>query len=151
MNRDELLEMMQRNQRGKSKLLFAELQKTILDYQLHEHLKFLFRFTVIFKLVDQDGNGVLSEEEFKILLLDKMQVIESKQEVNYLLKIVDPYNNQKMTYSEIVHLLSSHLVPLSDQEPLQRVTLLEKFVQLLGLDFEHIELEMKMRDEEGYI
>jgi hypothetical protein len=32
MNRDELLEMMQRNQRGKSKLLFAELQKIILDY-----------------------------------------------------------------------------------------------------------------------
>jgi Ca2+-binding EF-hand superfamily protein len=93
MNRDELLEMMQRNLRGKSKLLFGELKKTILDYQLHEHLKFLFRFTVIFKLVDQDGNGVLSEEEFKTLLLDKMQVIESKQEVNYLLKIVDPYNN----------------------------------------------------------
>jgi hypothetical protein len=36
---------------------------------------------------------VLSEEEFKTLVLDKMQVIESKQEVNYLLKIVDPYNN----------------------------------------------------------
>lgn len=36
---------------------------------------------------------MLSEEEFKSLLLDKMQVIESKEEVNYLLKIVDPYNN----------------------------------------------------------
>jgi len=64
-------------------------------------------------LVDQDSNGVLSEEEFKVLLLDKMQVIDNMQEVHYLLKLVDPYNNQKMTYSEIVHLLSSHLVPLS--------------------------------------
>ncbi len=48
---------------------------------------------MIFKLVDSDSNGVLSEDEFKILLLDKMQVIETMQEVHYLLKIVDPYNN----------------------------------------------------------
>ncbi len=61
MNREELLEMVQKNQRCRSKLCYGELQKTILDFQLHEHLKFLFRFTVEFKLVDSDSNGVLSE------------------------------------------------------------------------------------------
>jgi hypothetical protein len=64
--------------------------------------------------------------------------------VQYLLRIVDPYNNQKMTYSEIVHLLSSHLVPLSPENPVDKITLLEKFVKRLGIDFEQIELEMNI-------
>ena len=94
------------------------MQNVLLDFSLHEHLKFLFRFTVLFKMVDSDNNGVLSEEEFRSLLLERMQVVNSDEEVNFLLKHIDPYNNQKMTYSEIVHLLSSHLVPLSPQDPL---------------------------------
>ena len=76
-----------------------------------------------------------------------MQVVSTNEEVIFLLNHIDPYNNQKMTYSEIVHLLSSHLVPFSAEQPLHKVTLLEKFVQLLGLDFDHIELEMQLRDE----
>ncbi len=48
------------------------MQDVILDFSLNEHLKFLFRFTVLFKVVDADGNGVLSEEEFRSLLMDRM-------------------------------------------------------------------------------
>ena len=70
------------------------------------------------------------------MLIEKLCVIETLQEVQYLLRIVDPYNNQKMTYSEIVHLLSSHLVPLSSDNPIDKITLLEKFVKRLGIDFE---------------
>lgn len=53
-------------------------------------------------MMDSDSNGVLSEDEFRYLLLERMQVVESDAEINYLLKIIDPYNNQRMTYSEIV-------------------------------------------------
>lgn len=43
-----------------------------------------------------------------------MTVVEREDEVQYLLQLVDPYNNQRMTFSEIVHLLSSHMVPIDD-------------------------------------
>ena len=62
---------------------------------------------MLFKLVDHEGRGSLSEEQFRSLLSDKMQVVESAAEVDYLLKAIDPYNNQRMTYSEVVQLLSS--------------------------------------------
>lgn len=43
-----------------------------------------------------------------------MNVIEREEEVMYLLQLVDPYNNQRMTFSEIVHLFSSHMVPIDE-------------------------------------
>jgi Ca2+-binding EF-hand superfamily protein len=100
---------------------------------------------------DSDGNGILSEEEFRNLLMNRMQVVDTIEEVNFLLNHLDPYNNQKMTFSEVVHLLSSHLVPLSGDQPLERVTLLEKFVHRLGVDFSQVELEMQIRDEMQFV
>jgi hypothetical protein len=54
--------------------------------------------------------------------------------------MVDPYNNQKLTYSEVVHLLSSHMIPAtvdhlnSQQEALPTdgviTSVLEKFVNM---------------------
>jgi Ca2+-binding EF-hand superfamily protein len=80
-----------------------------LDFQLIEHEKFLVKFTHLFKKVDYDNNGTINESEFRDLL-SSMEVLETEEEVLYLLNEVDPFNNQKMTYSEIVHLLSSHMV-----------------------------------------
>ena len=45
-----------------------------------------------------------------------MRVLHKDEDLIVLLQIVDPYNNQKMTYSEIVHLLSSHMISAYDDE-----------------------------------
>lgn len=97
------------------KLTYAEFQKTILDFQLSEHEKFLYEFTQLFKQVDTDRNGIINEDEFRDLL-QQMRVLHKDEELIVLLQIVDPYNNQKMTYSEIVHLLSSHMISAYDDE-----------------------------------
>lgn len=97
------------------KLTYAEFQKTILDFQLSEHEKFLYDFTQLFKQVDTDRNGIINEDEFRDLL-SQMRVLHKDEELIVLLQIVDPYNNQKMTYSEIVHLLSSHMISAYDDE-----------------------------------
>jgi Ca2+-binding EF-hand superfamily protein len=85
---------------------------------LQEHEKFLYRFTQLFKEVDSDNNGIINEDEFRELIA-KMQVTGSRgqDEVMYMLQMIDPYNNQRMTFSEVVHLLSSHMVPVGDQNP----------------------------------
>ena len=47
--------------------------------------------------------------------------------------MVDPNANQKMTFSEIVHLLSNHKVPKSE-DSMQLVPLLEKFANIGGIE-----------------
>ena len=53
------------------KLLYADFEKVILDFQLAEHQQFLMSFTSIFKHVDTGKHGVLNENQF-ILLLEMM-------------------------------------------------------------------------------
>lgn len=63
------------------------------------------------------------------MLISKMNIIHQQEEVDYLLGQIDPYNNNKMTYSEVVQLLSSHMVPSNDPNmgPNQSIPILEKF------------------------
>ena len=60
-----------------------------------------------------------------------MGVLASEEEIESLLAKVDPDNNQKMTYSEVVLVLSSHMVPKDPMNPNSnaQVALLEKFIQ----------------------
>ena len=102
-----------RQNKESERLPYNDFQKVILDFQLQEHEKFLFKFTQLFKECDQDNNGMINEEEFKDLT-QKMCVIQREEEVMYLLQMIDPYNNQRMTFSEVVHLLSSHMVPIDE-------------------------------------
>ena len=99
-----------------SKLMYRDFLKVILDFQLTEHERFLQKFTSQFKVSDRDTNGVLNEDEFKELI-QSMNIVSSEEEIEYLLQAVDPNNNQKMTYSEVVHLLSSHMVPRDESNP----------------------------------
>ena len=82
----------------------------ILDFQLSEHEKFLSAFTELFKEVDRDRNGLINEEELRELL-DSMRVLTRHEDLQMLLQMVDPYDHQKITFSEVVHLLSSHMIP----------------------------------------
>ncbi len=65
--------------------------------------------------MDTDRNGIINEDEFRDLL-SQMRVLHKDEDLIVLLQIVDPYNNQKMTYSEIVHLLSSHMIAAYDDD-----------------------------------
>lgn len=84
------------------------------------------KFNQNFKRFDLDQDGVLNEVDFRKLVLS-MGVLQDEIEVEQLLHQIDPYNNQKMTYSEIVALLSSHTVP-RDESSNQMIPMLEKFV-----------------------
>ena len=99
MSRDEIMQLMRLRNHGK--LLHADFQKLILDFQLQEHEKFLKIFTDLFKEIDETKSGLLNEEQFR-QLIHKTNMIQDADEVNYLLGQIDPYNNNKITYSEIV-------------------------------------------------
>lgn len=47
-------------------------------------------------------------------LLDQMAILNMDAEVELILAQIDPNNNQKMTFSQIVHTLSNSMVPKSE-------------------------------------
>lgn len=75
-----------------NKFLWTEFTKAVLDFQLHEHEKFLKKFRQIYKTVDTDNNGILNEHEFT-RLIQMMGICDSDGEIEYFLQVVDPYNN----------------------------------------------------------
>ena len=63
-------------------------------------------------------------------MLRMMRVYETEEEIDKLLTKVDPYNNKKMTYSEVVFVLSQEMVPRipDSTNPSRRIAVLEKFI-----------------------
>jgi Ca2+-binding EF-hand superfamily protein len=122
----------------RSKLKFHVFLKCVLDFQLREHEKFLSFFVSQFKQVDSDRDGVINEQQFASLMAslgfreDYAQSISGDfhaSRIDKFLELVDPFNNNKITFSECVHLLSSELVvvPVTDQKGtfMQQMAILE--------------------------
>ena len=97
---------------------------------MQEHERFLIKFTNLFKSVDRDQDGVISEVQFTELLRF-MNVLQDEDEIESLLHQVDPFNNKKMTFSEVVDSLSNHMVPRDplNPSPHNQIALIEKFIQ----------------------
>ena len=59
-----------------------------------------------------------------------MAILDSEEEIENLLAQVDPFNNKKMTYSEVVSVLSSEMVPRDpdSNNPSRKIAILEKFI-----------------------
>ena len=110
------------------KIPFNDFQKIILDFHLKSHDKFLKNFIFVFKKIDSDNNGIISEEEF-INLLKILNVY--KEDFNdhayRLLNIIDPYNKKQITFSDTVTLLNNESIIDDDgQGNTKQVNLLEK-------------------------
>lgn len=96
-------------------LLYSEFLRILLDFQLEGHERFLSKFVRIFKQFDTDRNGVVNEFEFR-QILKSIDSGKSDEEANALLDLIDPHNNQLITFSECVTFLSSELVKLMREE-----------------------------------
>jgi len=84
----------------------------VLDFQLREHEKFLSRFVREYRDVDSDNDGVVDEAGFR-QLMQRLQVVSEEQVERFLISI-DPFNNQRVTFSQVVQLLSQEVVRAQD-------------------------------------
>jgi len=94
------------------KMAYNDFLKVLLDFQLKGHEKFLLKFMKLFRQFDKDKNGVINEEEFRQLII-ATDPNKTDQEIQDLLNLVDPYNNQQISFSECVNFLSSDLVHMT--------------------------------------
>lgn len=106
LTREELMQMREKQTSQRNRISYKEFLKVLLDFQLHGHEKFMQTFIEAFRSVDQDGNGVVNEEEFRSLV-ESLGVGLDEAEISRLLGLVDPFNNQQITFSDCVALLST--------------------------------------------
>lgn len=100
---------------NQNKVPFKIFLKVLLTYQLKGHEQFLYKFVKLFRKVDGDKNGILSEIEFKHLL-HLINPNRSESDYAQWLNYVDPYNNQHITFTECVTFLSSELLKLMGEK-----------------------------------
>eukprot|EP00658_Telonema_sp_P-2_P011179 TRINITY_DN14249_c0_g1_i1.p1 TRINITY_DN14249_c0_g1~~TRINITY_DN14249_c0_g1_i1.p1 ORF type:complete len:214 (+),score=82.84 TRINITY_DN14249_c0_g1_i1:155-796(+) len=98
--------------REAGKIMYDDFLKILLDFQLKGHEKFLLKFMKLFRQFDKDKNGVINEEEFRQLII-ATDPNKSDKEIAELLNLVDPHNNQQISFSECVGFLSSDLVHMT--------------------------------------
>ena len=65
----------------------------------------------MFRDVDADRNGVLSENEFRQFVL-KIDPNKSLGEMDEIMNTIDPWSNSNITFSEAVGVLASDLVAM---------------------------------------
>ena len=123
-----------------NEILFSIFEKIVLDYQLNEHCKFLDKFTEIFGQADTDTNGIISRHQFFELLL-QMEIINdevnyenstaAESEADFLLRTIDPFETDSITFSEIVKLFTTYPAktePNASDNNIEQISILEKFV-----------------------
>ena len=84
-----------------------------------QHEKYLSRFVSLFKSVDSNRDGIISEDQFKSLIRE-MKIIPNSDEqgemdIEKLLIMIDPHKTQQITFSELVTFLT--LTELNDSTP----------------------------------
>ncbi|CAG9322690.1 unnamed protein product [Blepharisma stoltei] len=126
LTREELLSAKEKEKANNGKIAYTDLLKILLDFQLKGHEKFLSKFIQLFRKVDSDNNGVVNEMEFRELLAFT-EMGFSEEDTLRLLHIVDPYNNQQITFSECISLFSTEPAPNQDnKEEKDKVAVLQK-------------------------
>lgn len=112
------------------RLAFELFQKIILDYQLKSHEFYIKNFLQIFKKIDQDGNGIINEEEFDNLLIE-MNICDDKIERKRLFNKIDKFNHNQINLSECIFLLNTETATVATENGLiKNETLLEKFLKI---------------------
>jgi len=89
--------------------MYCDFVKTALDFQLKSHEKFLAKFSKMFKKIDVEKNGILNEAQFRNLAVNLNATISEEQIQEYL-QVVDPYNNQAITFSQCCAVLRNELI-----------------------------------------
>lgn len=101
---------------------FIEFIKEVLDFQLRSHQKFLEDYLQLFRSIDIDADGILNAAEFYqcyFMLKKKEEMKENDGEFSLsqediesfdrLLKMIDPLQSDKITFSSSVSCLSQSI------------------------------------------
>ena len=111
------------------KILFTDFIKIVLDNHIRFRDKQLKNFLELFHSVDTNRDGIINEEEFTELI-QRMKIFKEEEVENKIfqfLEKLDPFDNQKFTFSECVSFFSSELIKENDINGNEKeISILEK-------------------------
>ena len=116
-----MLSYINNQKKGKTTMPTFEFINFILYFQLKSHEKYISKFNSLFKQVDSDCDGIVSEEEF-VDLCQRLELQISMQEISKFLQVIDPYSTQQITYSDCVAIFSTEMVAGKSNPILQELT-----------------------------
>ena len=110
-------------------ILFSDFLKIVLDNHIRFRDRQLKNFVEIFKSVDTNKDGIVNEEEFTELI-QKMKIFkedELENKIFLFLEKIDPFDNQRITFSECISFFSSETIKVSDINGNEKeISILEK-------------------------
>ena len=93
-------------------ILYNNFMKIVLDHHIRFRDKQLKNFVELFKSVDTNRDGIINEDEFSELI-QKMKIFKEEEIENIIfqyLEKIDPFDNQKFTFSECINFFSSEYI-----------------------------------------
>ena len=110
-------------------ILFTDFMKIVLDNHIRFRDKQLKNFLELFHSVDTNRDGVINEEEFSELI-QRMKIFkedEIENKIFHFLEKLDPFDNQKFTFSECVSFFSGEIIKEKDINGNEKeISILEK-------------------------
>ena len=110
-------------------ILFSDFIKIVLDNHIRFRDKQLKNFVDIFKSVDTNKDGIINEEEFTELV-QRMKIFKEDEVENKIfqfLEKIDPFDNQRITFSECVSFFSGEIIKDNDINGNEKeISILEK-------------------------
>ena len=110
-------------------ILFSDFIKIVLDNHIRFRDKQLKNFVELFRSVDTNKDGIINEEEFSELI-QRMKIFKEDEVENRIfqyLEKIDPFDNQKITFSECVSFFSGEIIKDSDANGNEKeISVLEK-------------------------
>lgn len=123
-SREELNLLKEKEKSLKNRISYAELVNSLLDFQMRGHQKYLERFVKLFKKSDGNNDGIINENELR-RLINSFGLGFREDDCKRILQIIDPFDNQQITFSECVSLFSNELVPGNNHSVLERLSVEE--------------------------
>ena len=107
------------------KILYCDFIHLLLEIQIRLRDKYLFNFVTMFRQCDGNEDGVLNEDEFKMLVIKLNVYNESdlNKEIERLIEKIDPFNTQVFTFNDCVVLFGNEFV--EDGKVLDKVAMMD--------------------------
>ena len=115
------------NQKYGNSVSYQKFIQLVIDYQIKIRSIYLKNFNHIFKTIDTDRDGIISDYDF-VKLVEIANVYNTREELEIktqtMIKELDKYSNGTITYNDIINLWNKEMI--YDQMTGENLTLLDK-------------------------
>ena len=119
--------IIENNQKYGNSISYQKFIQLVIDYQIKIRSIYLKNFNIIFKKVDIDRDGIISDYEFG-KLVEISNIFNNKEEMEnktkMMIKELDKYSNGTIIYNDIINLWNKEMI--YDEINGEKLSLLDK-------------------------